>query len=197
MTKAITLSATVVLIMGLIMGLMSLMVSGINSSAEARSRPANVVKCPAEGRCEGTPAADTLKSGAGASQIYALAGPDYALGTGKGEGIFMGRGDDTAIGRGGGDVIDGGSGDDDLDGGPGHDAVGGGPGKDTLVGGSGQDRMFAAESLGERPGANAQDEIDAGGGRDICVVSKRDQHKGCETVQSAKEYRESVPGSQQ
>jgi hypothetical protein len=93
-----------------------------------------------------------------------------------------GTGLDQLLGRRGNDVMHGGANFDGLVGGPGDDRLVGGAGGDHLEGDSGADRLVSREdrSAGE---ARVLDRVDCGTGRrDLAVVDRADDVKGCERV---------------
>ncbi len=73
-------------------------------------------------------------------------------------GIFMGDGDDTALGGAGNESINGGAGDDQVAGNGGNDVLVGEGGADTVDGGTGNDTIWAGDG---------DDEVDAGDGNDL------------------------------
>jgi subtilisin-like proprotein convertase family protein len=109
------------------------------------------------------------------SRLYMGDGDDLALGTNGSDIVHGARGNDTLIGYSGADRFFGGDGDDSLLGGAGNDRlVGeagrdilrGGSGNDTLIGGAGNDRMFGGAGADRLNGDGGNDRLDGGAGRD-------------------------------
>lgn len=73
------------------------------------------------------------------------AGDDWALGTGEGDTISGGEGDDVIDGAGGNDSLSGAAGADTVSGGAGDDTVSGGSGADVMIGGDGTDTFVFEE----------------------------------------------------
>jgi len=95
---------------------------------------------------------------------FGFDGDDAIRGSGSGEHLFGGAGDDLLDGRGGDDVLVGAVGDDFLRGGKGDDWLGGGEGNDTFDGGRGSDFMVG------------------GGGADVFVFSDKGHRSRADTV---------------
>ncbi|MBS3650704.1 M10 family metallopeptidase C-terminal domain-containing protein [Pseudaminobacter sp. 19-2017] len=79
-------------------------------------------------------------------------------GTGSGDVLFGGRGDDLIHGNGGNDKLLGGIGDDDIFGGAGNDQIWGGQGSDYMSGGSGND-IFRFAAISEMTSSTGRDII--------------------------------------
>jgi hypothetical protein len=112
------------------------------------------------GRCanlfEGTSAADRL------------------AGSGSGDKIDGGAGNDSLVGEDGADCLFGGGGDDLVVGGPGDDKLVGDAGRDTFFGGPGDDVIMANDGIGEK--------VDCGPGNDLLIADEKDEASGCERV---------------
>ena len=88
------------------------------------------------------------------ADFYGHGGNDTLVGSGLGQIIDGGDGDDTIDGLGGNDTLTGGAGNDSIkgsggndsiDGGGGNDSIDGGGGDDTLTGGAGNDSIMGGE----------------------------------------------------
>jgi probable HAF family extracellular repeat protein len=82
-------------------------------------------------------------------------------------------GKDVICAKGGHDVVDSRAGGDILRGGPGIDAMQGGLGADALYGGDGADVLDASD------GVRANDTVNGGPGRDICLADRGDKKVSC------------------
>jgi Ca2+-binding RTX toxin-like protein len=108
-------------------------------------------------------------------------------GTGLGEIIAGGDGDDLIEGLGGNDTIDGFFGDDELLGGDGNDVIRGGYGDDIMDGGdgadslsdeSGNDAFFGGEGNDSLLSTGGSDYLEGGGGHDLIQISRFDAFLG-------------------
>lgn len=152
-------------------------IDGANDNGEAGE---NDVINPDIEEIRGGSGNDTLGGQPGvAISVYGLAGDDHLTGSGQGDyldggtgndtidanaeddQLYGGPGNDTLNGGDGFDLIDDESGDTTVDGGPGPDLIYTGPGHDVIQGGDGNDLIEAA-----RYGASAPVTVDGGAGDD-------------------------------
>ncbi|NBZ88693.1 beta strand repeat-containing protein [Stagnihabitans tardus] len=93
-------------------------------------------------------------------------------GSGLGDQVTLGGGDDTAEGFGGDDSLTGGTGNDWIDGGLGADQLDGGAGDDTLIGDEGEDQLLGGggnDLLRDTSGVTAA--LYGGGGDDLIQIA--------------------------
>lgn len=90
----------------------------------------------------GTGAGDFMYGGPGNDELTSLAEHDYLAGYEGNDILRAGSGRDTIIGGDGDDYLGGGQNGDDLIGGNGNDIVHGGNGRDSLTGGLGADDLY-------------------------------------------------------
>lgn len=111
-----------------------------------------------------------LAAGAGYAGPAAVAlpgeGADRGRGTGLGDSVAMGGGDDWLDGAGGRDSLAGEAGNDTLLGGAGADTLAGGAGDDLLDGGTGNDRLAGAAGADRLRGGEGNDVLTGGAGAD-------------------------------
>nr|WP_325252265.1 VCBS domain-containing protein [Amylibacter sp.] len=110
---------------------------------------------------------DLILTGKGDDRINGRGGDDTISG-GAGADRLSGKGGaDSISGDGGGDIIQGGNGSDSLWGNGGGDQLVGQGGSDQLFGGSGNDKMFGGAGRDTVDGGAGKDALTGGGGTDI------------------------------
>lgn len=98
--------------------------------------------------------------------VMGTPGDDRLTGTNRASRLDGRRGDDVLRGRGG---------QDGLHGRAGKDKVVGGKGRDWMTGGKGNDRLLARDGRRDHL-------VNCGPGRDVAIVDRADQVRGCEIV---------------
>lgn len=99
---------------------------------------------------------------------------DRIQGTGAGETLSFGTGNDTLIGMGGRDTLTGGAGNDVLRGDDGYDLVSGGDGNDTVKGGYGNDTLLGGDGDDLLTGGIGNDSVSGGKGNDTSFGGRGD-----------------------
>lgn len=104
-------------------------------------------------------AGDNWISGGTQVQFFGMAGNDRLIGSGSGDLLDGGIGDDTLDGLGGSDRLLGGDGQDRLSGGAGNDDLYGGRGVDALLGDDGTDLLVGGEGHDQLEGGAGADRL--------------------------------------
>lgn len=91
---------------------------------------------------------------------------DHVSGSGERDMMWLGEGNDTALGHAGHDHLLAEEGDDVMEGGLGDDMLGGGDGADTLSGGEGNDRLEGGAGADSLSGGEGEDDLVGGSGAD-------------------------------
>jgi Ca2+-binding RTX toxin-like protein len=125
-----------------------------------------ILGTPQDDVLTGTPDSDLIRGRAGADDLRGLEGDDCIVG---------GAGADRAEGGAGEDELRGGNARDVLLGQGDDDRLKAGKGEDVLRGGGGDDFL--------RAGRGGRDKLRCGAGDDTARVDKRDNVRGCETVE--------------
>lgn len=106
---------------------------------------------------------------------------DNVSGSDKSETIWLGAGNDIAVGHGGNDTFYGGAGNDEIHGGTksdqlfgddGDDMLYGRNGNDYLTGGAGNDQLYGGKGNDQLLGGMGKDVLTGGGGADVFIYKK-------------------------
>src|SRR5438067_2061645 len=112
---------------------------------------------------------DIVTTASGAARIYLGVGNDTAVGGAGPDRIYGENGDDNIFGGDGNDYIDGGDGNDSLDGEGGNDRVFGGIGDDSINGSEGNNTLFGGDGMDTLTGGGGVDSMSGDAGDDLLL----------------------------